>query len=199
MIHLGAGIYTATREVRETRAGAVEVRARAVITDYVRHARERDQRHHGISSAAVRAGTIPPGPILTLLQTYDPVVGLVFGCAGEMSRGLRVLLGEASRRAARDWEATGARTYQDARGAIAHQFRRRWGIIAARSHARLLLARLRCVGLTADEVRSLRADAGRPMGRRAPDEVTHGADVEQLDMHYGAWLSDYADVGDYEA
>ena len=45
----------------------------------------------------------------------------------------------------------------------------------------------------------MRADAGRPMGRRAPDEVTHGAVVEQLDMHYGAWLSDYADVGDYEA
>ena len=45
-------------------------------------------------------------------------------------------------------------------------------------------------------VRALHADAGRPVGRRAPDEIAHGAGVEQLDAHYGAWLSDYAGLDD---
>ena len=108
MLHQGAAQYFTSREAQERRAAAVDIRARAVDTDYRRAARERDERHHQVDRDAVRRGVIPPGPILALLRSYGTIVGLVFGAYAEASPAVHTLLTATAEHEARAlWETMG--------------------------------------------------------------------------------------------
>ena len=190
MLHLGAHRYTTPRVAdREVRAAAVAYRERAVDVMYAAHARRLDEDHHGVSAAAVSAGTAPPGPVLACLRSYPPVAGLVFGGYAEGSPAVHALHGEAVRRAAEGWRGLGSRSRAEARSVLAHMFARDWGLVAARAAARLRLSRAGFVGLSRERVEASRA-ADRVAMRPAvdPAAVRHGAPVERMDAAAGASL-----------
>ena len=84
--------------------------------------------------------------------------GLVVGHWAEGSSHMEALLsGAAYCGSLRHWRTMRAREPQDANGTLAWLLRRRWGMTAWRSAARLLLDRLAYVG----------RGAGRATGRRA--------------------------------
>ena len=132
-------------------------RAGRIGAEYLRKARSLDRRWH----------QTPPdsqGPIEIRLRTYGEVRGLVFGSWGEASPDVSWLLAEAvdigvSR--SRDFCPTDD---EDAPNALKAKFagtlRRRWGMMALRANARLLLERLSFVGGGAVRAHGRRA-AGR--------------------------------------
>ena len=76
------------------------------------------------------------------------MLGLAFGAYGEASDGMEQLALEiVERRSQAEWRRMGARSDAEAKGFIAAQLRRRWGLCAVRERARMLLARLPQVGL----------------------------------------------------
>ena len=141
----------------EERCAAVERRAGRIGAEYLGRARALDRRwHHTLPDSQ--------GPIETRLRTYGEVRGLVFGSWGEASPDVSWLLAEAA-----DIGVSRSRAFcpaddEDAPNALKAKFagtlRRRWGMMALRANARLLLERLSFVGGGAVRAHSRRA-AGR--------------------------------------
>ena len=70
----------------------------------------------------------------TLLQAWDPVVGLVVGSYQGCSEGLHALAREvAEERARTEWRQMGARSEHEALGIFVHDVHRRWGSVFWRS------------------------------------------------------------------
>jgi hypothetical protein len=117
-------------------AAAVSRRADAVHAEYVRHARELDERHHGgIADPDAR-------PIYQRLLSYPRVVGLSMGVFAEASPDVHKLCTATAHAAAlRGWRAAGARTPTAARSSFVSIYRRRWGCAAALGNARLRVLR----------------------------------------------------------
>ena len=126
------------------------------------------------------------GPVLLALRSYAPVQGLVVGSWQGASEAVHALAREAADACAEGrWRLMGdVRTQDQARGIFLHDIRQRWGATFWRSWARLMRARLPCVGQPDD--RRLRAGdaqlqlAGGPQlngawwPRQAPG-LDHGA------------------------
>ena len=86
--------------------------------------------------------------------------GLVVGHFGEGSEHLEALLtGAAHSGALKHWLGMRAREPSDAHGTIAWMLRRRWGMTAWRSLARLILDRLEYVGAGSMRAHDRRAAA----------------------------------------
>ena len=133
-LHHGSTTYP----VREGRA--VNRRADAIPAEMHRKAQQLDQRFN-----ATPAGEV--GPVGTRLASFGPVRGLVVGHFAEGSEHLEALLtGTAHCGALRHWAGMRAREPADAHGTVAWILRRRWGMAAWKSTARLLLDRLEYVG-----------------------------------------------------
>ena len=138
--HLGCAAYRSGVALRE-RAGAVASYARAVHTDVRRHARSIDARLHGAPAGS------DDGPVSSMLRSFPPVHGLVFGARAEASPEVDQLARiVAARQAATSWRSSGARSRTEAYAFLISRLRRRWGCVAAREHARMRLARLALVG-----------------------------------------------------
>ena len=132
----------------------------------------------------MRRGVIPPGPILALLRSYGPVVGLVFGAYAEASPSVHTLLEATAEHEARAlWETMGARGYQEARASVMQALYADWGMAAARAAARMRLERVRFVGLTRAQVHAAsRSGGGRQRPEREEETVGHYAMVRDAFM-----------------
>ena len=143
---------------------AVNRRADAVIAQMNAKARQLDQRFN-----ATAAGEV--GPVEGRLAAFGPVRGIVIGHFAEGSDHLEALLtGAAHCGALRHWAGMRAREPADAHGTMAWLLRRRWGMTAWRSIARLLLDRLEYVGQG-----SMLAHARRAAASEAADAARRSA------------------------
>ena len=149
-LHHGSSTYPSNVE---SRGGAVNRRADALPAEYANKARRVDQRYCGTPEGDV-------GPVERRLAAYGPVRGIVFGHWAEGSRHVENLLsGCAQSGSQRHWSTMRAREPADAYGTLAWVLRRRWGMAAWRSAARLLLDRLEYVGRGAVQAQSRRTAA----------------------------------------
>ena len=149
-LHYGTSTYAA---VATARCQAVERRASGLPALYTSKAQRVDKEFCGTDRRAV-------GPVEQRLRCYEPVKGLVFGAWTEASPDTHKLLSAlAAAGAERHWKKMGARSSDDARGALAWLLRRRWAMTAAREAARLTLARLELVGPGAVAARERRMQA----------------------------------------
>ena len=113
-------------------------------TEYKKHARRLDRRFH---QQALQAGH--PGPILTRLQSFGRVRGLVYGAYGEASADVHDLLRTAAHELAeRSWRLMGARSPSEMRSIMVSSARRRIGLAAVQAMARHRLARVPYIGAT---------------------------------------------------
>ena len=104
-LHYGSSTYPGGTD----RCGAVAKRARALPSEYAAKARGADQKYCGTAPGNV-------GPVESLLRTYEPVRGLVFGAWGEASPMVEQLLSVlAAIGAERHWRAMRCREVEDAR------------------------------------------------------------------------------------
>ena len=102
------------------------------------------------------------------LNSYDPVVGLVFGAWGEASPATHSLLSQMARTGAeRHWRSMRCSDPVHATGVLAWLLRRRWGLTALRENARLKLDRLEYVGRGAPAAAYRRAHAAEAHAARA--------------------------------
>ena len=144
-VHAGTTRYQSAR-ARDRQSGAVEERAQQVHPEYLRHARQLDQRYHPQASPPV---TITPGPVEQVVLDHDRVRGVVIGGYGEWSMDVEWLLEEAARTAARrDWSRMGLPGEQVAYALIVASYRRRMGVIAVREMARHRYRQSQFAGLT---------------------------------------------------
>ena len=135
-LHYGSSTYPHGPE----RCGAVARRARTLPGEYAAKARAVDRQYCGATPRDI-------GPVERLLQTYEPVRGLVFGAWGEASPVVEKLLSAlAMTGAERHWRAMRCKEIVDARGSLAWLLRRRWALTALRENARLKIARLEYAG-----------------------------------------------------
>ena len=149
-LHLGRSTYP---NGARTRSAAVERRAAAIPSEAAAKARQLDRRFCGTAAGEL-------GPVERRLNTYGPVRGLVFGHWCEASQHVEALLsGCAHSGAQRLWAQMRAIDPHDALGVLAWLLRRRWGMAAWRSAARLLLDRLEYVGKGSAPAQARRAHA----------------------------------------
>ena len=135
------------------RCRAVNRRADALPAEAATKARNLDARYCGTPAGEV-------GPVARRLASYGPVRGLVFGHWAEATSHVEALLsGCAHTGSLRHWIGMRARDPSDALGPLAWTLRRRWGMTAWRSAARLLLDRLEYVGRGAEAARARRVVA----------------------------------------
>ena len=152
-LHLGTSTYPPHEE---RRCSAVHARARGLPAEYSQKARRLDRSYCGTAEDAV-------GPAEQRLLGYGPVAGLVFGHWAEASPHVETLLATCAKSgSARHWRSMHAQDAAEAYGTLMWMLRRRWGMCAWRSAARLLLDRLEYVG----GVRAMAA-AGRRTAARA--------------------------------
>ena len=158
-LHYGVSTYPRTEE----RCHAVKVRAMAVHSEYSRKARALDARWYP-------AAANDDGPIIRKLREYGAVRGLVFGAFAETSPEVDNLARLIADSGASRVHSNGEPASDDMRDRILHHVRRKWGVLAARSNARLLLSRLACVGRGATSAADRRTAqhrhaslAGRPL------------------------------------
>ena len=150
-LHYGTTMYPS--RLADTRGGAVERRAQMLPREYAGRARRLDEQFCGTLQGET-------GPVARRLDAYGAVRGLVFGHFAEASTHVEELLsGCAHSGAMRHWSVMRAREPADAVGSIAWMLRRRWGMTAWRSAARLLLERIEYVGRGAMQATSRRAAA----------------------------------------
>ena len=96
--------YTGRRATHETESLAVRARAKMVLREYEAKAARCDRRYVEENSAA-------PGPYARTLGLYGPVVPIVMGAFGEMSREMDTLIGcFAEKRAAETRRKSGLTT-----------------------------------------------------------------------------------------
>ncbi len=135
------------------RCHAVARRAAAIPGEYSTKARKVDRLYCGTAEGST-------GPVEARLRNYDPVKSIVFGAFGEASKDVHDLLSALARAGAmrhhRDMLVCGP---AEAIGPLAWLLKRRWGVLAARENARLLLSRLQFVGRGAAEAASRRSAA----------------------------------------
>ena len=149
-LHHGTTTYPAAVAPRSR---AVDRRSDALPGEQATKARRLDQRFCGTQVGEV-------GPVSRRLASYGAVRGLVVGHWAEGSSHMEDLLsGAAHTGSLRHWGAMRAREPTDALGTLAWILRRRWGMAAWRSAARLLLDRLEFVGRGAVAALSRRAAA----------------------------------------
>ena len=134
---------------------AVDRRAKRVVTEYDRHARELDRRIHNITEEEQAAGRV--GPIQAELRRYE-VEGHAFGTFGEASTSVHSHLDTVARAAAQRWRTLGARSFSEAYGRLKSAYYRKWGAAIARANAGLRRARLEYVGGRGNRVREYAAD-----------------------------------------
>ena len=128
--------YRPARLRQGVRGRCVQERAANVNVEYIRSARGLDERFCGVPH-----GT--DGPVLRKLQSFDSVIGLVFGAFGEASTGVRQLVDYAATAAAdRFYADMGARSPAEAARALRLRFRRELGLANLREHMHLKLRRL---------------------------------------------------------
>ena len=148
-LHYGASTYPPSEE----RCHAVARRAAAVNSEYLHKARALDRQLLGVQNGAT-------GPVEQKLRSFGHVRGLVFGSWGEGSADITWLLHQIA-----EWGSVhgchlGAHRDTDVvRGILIGALQRRWGILAARANAQLLLDRLAFVGRGAGAASSRRAAA----------------------------------------
>ena len=139
------------------RGAPVQKRADQVDGDYKRHARELDRQHHTMPDGRpfpstreqVRLGL--KGPVLTALETFPPVQGLVVGHRCGWSKALQSLAGEAADALAeRDYRLRGLSTAAEARSVYVSLINRRWSGACWRAWSRCVAARVPCVGQADD-------------------------------------------------
>ena len=155
-LHFAQTTYPASQE----RCCAVTRRAGRIGAEYLRKARTLDRQWLGVAAAQ-------QGPVELKLRSFGEVRGLVFGSWGEASGDVDWLLSEAvavglSRR-------KGFRPADDdepdrLKSILTGILRRRWGMTALRSNARLLLERLAFVGRGAASA-TQRRESGRLLHR----------------------------------
>ena len=136
-LHVGSTTYPSDDSAR---CAAVAARAADIPSEYVRKAHRVDVKFCGTAAEAV-------GPVEAKLRTFDPVHGLVFGAYGEASPAVHNFLDVvADVGCRRHKRAMRADTEAQARAGLIWLLRRRWGMEAVRSNARLLLGRMEHVG-----------------------------------------------------
>ena len=107
----------------------VNARAGRIPAEYLAHAKRLDRQHHGTT---VRQ----QGPFELRLQSYGPIVSVVFGNFGEGSTDVHGLLNRAAMGiATRKWASMGARSLPDAHAASLLRLRRSWGFTAIKARA----------------------------------------------------------------
>ena len=169
-------LYSRVR-LREVRCGAVDARAREVPIVYEGHARRLDEHtvapHLRVAASAVRAGTAPPGPVLSALREFPPCGGRVWGAYTEASAPVHHLIDFLATTGAADgWRRMGARDEAQARGFLVQAIRRSLGVTAWLCQARLVRWRLSTVGVRRLPARARRL--GAPTGPAA-DQLRIGA------------------------
>ena len=157
-LHHGPSIYPARAE------RAVNSRANAVVAEMTAKVRQLDRRFNSTELGEA-------GPVEQRLASFGPVRGIVTGHFAEGSDHLEALLtGAAHSGALKHWASMRAREPADAHGTIAWLLRRRWGMAAWRSIARLVLDRLEYVGrgsIRAHERRAVASEAAATARRAA--------------------------------
>lgn len=127
------------------------MRWQGVDAEYTRKARTLDQHW-----CATQAGDT--GPLETKLRGYGAIRAAVFGAWAEASDDVDWLLNEIADLGARHSLPSG-RDPQDVRVALLASLQRRWGMIAARANAQLLLDRMPYVGSGASSAAARRRAA----------------------------------------
>ena len=162
MLHYGSSTYPA----HQARVEAVARRARRIPTEYASKAKQVDTKYCGTAPGET-------GPVARKLQSFDPVMGLVFGSWGEASPDVERLLSWLAREGAgKLWRDMGCQDPVAAQGILAWSIRRRWAMAALRENARLKIDRLTYVGRGA----SIAAQ------RRATSQATWSARTEARAM-----------------
>ena len=118
----------------------VETRAGRVPAEYVRRAREADQKYCGTPEGEV-------GPVQQHLESFGPVRALVFGAFGEGSPGVHSLLESLAehRLATKGLTMAWRRGHAGEKAMVKRLLRHRIGVAAVRAQARLLRDRLKAV------------------------------------------------------
>ena len=115
------------------RRHAVNKRASDVLNEYIKKAHEADQAHNHTADGV-------SGPIAKELASYPPVRGLAFGAFAEVSDSVEHLVTAAAYAEAQsEWHTLPGTSMTTAFSAFVARNRRRLGIVAARTYARLLL------------------------------------------------------------
>ena len=149
-LHHGSTTYPAGAAQR---CAAVKRRADAIPAEIANKTRHLDRRLCGTAEGEV-------GPVERRLTALGPTRGLVFGHWAEASEHVEDLLsGCAQCGSLRHWRSMRAKEPGDAVGVLSWLLRRRWGMMAWRSSARLLLDRLEFVGCGAVRARARREAA----------------------------------------
>ena len=143
--------------------------AHEVGQEYVRHAREMDERlAPGMGSTAVQRH----------LASYTQVRGLCVGNYAEASRDVHALIAVAAHARAAQCRTVGARSRAEAHAAALQFYRRRLGVIFARAFARHRLRRIPFVGLPRHVVIRQRDLARRAQHEGVSRRLTLGAGLD---------------------
>ena len=136
-LHRGSSTYKRS-DVREgVRGRAVERRANAVHSEYVRKAKRLD-REFGPQLAEGETGLVE-----AKLAEFGRVRGFVFGASGESSPDVEAFIHElGAMGASRSWRNMGARSELEAKGLIKQMAREAIGIAIVRGNARCKLDKL---------------------------------------------------------
>ena len=155
-LHYGSSTYGEEKN----RCNAVARRARALPAEYATKARHVDRRYCDTPVGVV-------GPVEAILQTYEPVRGIVFGAWAEASPATNKLLSQMAKIGAqRHWRSMRCEDPVAATGVFAWLLRRRWGLTMLRENARLKLDRLEFVGRGALAASRRRAGAAEAHAAR---------------------------------
>ena len=182
VLHGGHHTCYSVQRDRETRCGAVEVRARQVPVAYERAARYLDE--HAVEPARrVAARDVldgaAPGPVLSALRDFPPCEGRCYGAYAEMSSACHRLFDHmATTGATLRWRSMGARDEAEARGFLVQAIRRSLGVMAWRCQARMVLWRLSTVGVARLPTRAPRVAA--PTGPAAEQLRLDAAELSRL-------------------
>ena len=159
-LHYGTSTYPHSEE----RCRAVTRRAAAVNAEYLNKARSLDREFLHVHTGMT-------GPVERKLRSFGQVRGLVFGAWSEASADVNWLMHQIADCGSMHSRQLG--THQDAdvvRASMLANMQRRWGIMAARANAQLLLDRLAFVG----------RGAGAAISRRAISWASHAARSRSL-------------------
>jgi hypothetical protein len=138
-LHFGTSTYPAN----EGRCSGVARRASHIESEYLQKARALDRQW-------LRTPPDQQGPVELKLRSFGHVKGLVFGSWGEASSDVDWLLSQAATDGAtrqRGYARGADDEDNDAlKSALTARLQRRWGMVALRANARLLIDRLAYVG-----------------------------------------------------
>jgi hypothetical protein len=186
-VHYGLTHYNA---VAPTRGHAVENRSGKLDAERRRQLQQTDREVF-----RTREGQV--GPMEQRLNGFPPVIGIATGGFGEQSKSLDNLLKNFAGMGAETWMGKlSAPTTMQARNTLLGLMRKELGVIVARGHARLILARAR--SLHTQTARAAAGARGAPWfqrtGRSAngPEDAPAHADGAYRDDN---WRSHNADRG----